>query len=53
MSADKRDVKDIKESHEVIDVLHLILIEWGKGESEAILEILTQTESQPELFYRI
>ncbi|HPJ13830.1 MAG TPA: DNA methylase, partial [Spirochaetota bacterium] len=49
-----RNVKDLKDSEDLIDVLHSVLLLWEKGKRDQILEILQKTDfGSKEVFYRV
>lgn len=49
----ERDIKDLEESEELIDVLHHTLLLWEKGDKKQILNKLSDTFGSSEAFYRV
>lgn len=49
----ERDIKDLEDSEELIDVLHYVLLLWEKGEKEKLLKKLSETYGNSEAFYRV
>ena len=50
----QRKLGDVKSAHELIDVLHVILLLWEKGQREAMVQFLAATGyGRSEAFYRV
>ena len=49
----KRNLEGIKDSEELIDILHYILLLWEKGEKVKIIEKLSTTIGNKEILYRV
>jgi len=49
----ERNIKDLENSDEMIDVLHYVLLLWEKGEKEKLLKKLADTYGNSEVFYRV
>lgn len=50
----RRDLEALEDSHELIDVLHRVLLLWEKGRRAEIVQILSFTGfGQSEAFYRV
>jgi len=50
----ERQEEHLKDSRELIDVLHRVLLLWEKGKNDEIINILTNTEyGKSDVFYRV
>ncbi len=49
----ERNIKDLEDSDEMIDVLHYVLLLWEKGEKEKLLKKLSESYGSSEAFYRV
>jgi putative DNA methylase len=51
---EERDVSQLKGSHELIDVLHNVLLLWNRGKNDEAVNILTETGfGKSDVFYRV
>lgn len=49
-----RKLDDLEDSHELIDVLHRVLLLWEKGQKAELMQVLTSTGyGKSEAFYRV
>lgn len=54
LGPEDRDVDQLKGSHELIDVLHSVLLLWNKGRNEEAVNILKETGlGKSDVFYRV
>jgi hypothetical protein len=54
LGPEDRDVSQLKGSHELIDVLHNVLLLWNKGKNEEAVNILKETGfGKSDVFYRV
>jgi len=49
----ERNIEDLEDSDEMIDVLHYVLLLWERGEKEKLLKKLAETYGNSEVFYRV
>jgi len=50
----QRDIKELQQSTELVDVIHVVLRLWEKGQQTEIIQILSQNGyGQSEVFYRV
>ena len=49
----ERQLKDLEDSKELIDVLHYVLLLWEKGEKDRLLKKLSEGYGNSEAFYRV
>ncbi|MBU4502273.1 MAG: DUF1156 domain-containing protein [Nanoarchaeota archaeon] len=49
----ERQLKDLEDSKELIDVLHYVLLLWEKGEKDKLLKKLSEGYGNSEAFYRV
>jgi len=49
----ERSIKDLENSDELIDVLHYVLLLWEKGNKQKLLEKLSKSYGNSEIFYRV
>ena len=49
----ERQIKNLEESKELIDVLHYSLLLWEKGEKQKLLKKLSETYGNSEAFYKV
>jgi len=49
----ERNIKDLEDSEELIDVLHYVLLLWEKGDKEKLLKKLSESYGSSEAFYRV
>jgi putative DNA methylase len=54
LGPEDRKLEDLKESKELIDVLHHVLLLWKKGKNEDVLSILKESGyGKTDVFYRV
>ena len=54
LGPDKRNLEDIKKSHELIDILHHVLLLWEKSQRDEMIKLLESSGyGQTEAFYRV
>jgi adenine-specific DNA methylase len=54
LGPEDRDVSQLKGSHELIDVLHDVLLLWNKGKNDEAVNILKETGfGKSDVFYRV
>jgi len=54
LGPEDRDVNQLKGSHELIDVLHNVLLLWNKGKNDEAVDILKETGfGKSDVFYRV
>jgi adenine-specific DNA methylase len=54
LGPEDRDMSHLKGSHELIDVLHHILLLWNKGKNDEAVNVLKETGfGKSEIFYRV
>jgi len=49
----EREIKDLENSNNLIDVLHYCLISWERGEREKIIQKLSQTKIDKVILFRV
>ena len=49
----ERNIEDLEDSDEMIDILHYVLLLWERGEKEKLLKKLAETYGNSEVFYRV
>ena len=49
----ERNIKELEDSEEMIDVLHYVLLLWEKGDKEKLLKKLSESYGNSEAFYRV
>jgi adenine-specific DNA methylase len=49
----ERNMEDLEDSEEMIDVLHYVLLLWEKGDKEKLLKKLSESYGTSEAFYRV
>jgi len=54
LGPEDRDLSELKGSHELIDVLHDVLLLWNKGKNDEAVDILKETGfGKSDVFYRV
>lgn len=54
LGPDERDLRDLDNSRELIDVIHKVLLLWKRGQQEEITRVLTDSGlGKSEAFYRV
>ena len=54
LGPEDRDLDELKGSHELIDVLHNVLLLWNKGKNDEAVSILKETGfGKSDVFYRV
>jgi adenine-specific DNA methylase len=54
LGPEDRDVNEVKASHELIDVLHNVLLLWNKGKNDEAVNLLKETGyGKSDVFYRV
>lgn len=48
-----RKIGELEDSHELIDILHYILLLWEKNENDRIIEKLSKFSKENEILYRV
>ncbi|MFW9996239.1 MAG: DNA methylase, partial [Candidatus Odinarchaeota archaeon] len=49
----KREIKDVENSNELIDVLHHVLLLWEMGKQNGIVTRLSRNYGKKEIFYKV
>jgi hypothetical protein len=54
LGPEQRDPEELAESHELIDVLHHVVLLWNKGKNDEAVNILKETGfGKSDVFYRV
>jgi putative DNA methylase len=54
LGTEDRDMNELRGSHELIDVLHYVLLLWNKGKNDDAMDILKETGfGKSDVFYRV
>jgi len=54
LGPEERDLNDLKNSRELIDVLHYVLLLWNKGKNDEAVDVLKETGfGKSDVFYRV
>jgi putative DNA methylase len=54
LGPDDRDISQLENSSELIDILHHVLLLWKKGKSEEVMQVLSESGyGKSDVFYRV